>query len=99
MGDGEADAILPHLRKHICQSQGGKALELVDVHKEVSAFGWRCVGSAKGGKPNRRDEQSTEERGAIFADMTLGQIDQEDLALVHDAGGCANLFRAPLVSD
>src|SRR5947207_2722204 len=84
MGHGETNTILSKLREHVRQGQGGKALELVDVHEEVSAFGGRRVCPAKGGKPNGRDEQSAKERRAIFANIPLGQVYQEHLALVHN---------------
>jgi hypothetical protein len=53
MGYGEANTIFAKLRQHVCQGQGGKALELVDIDEEVSALGRRCVGPAKRGKPYR----------------------------------------------
>src|SRR5690348_15596268 len=65
MGHGEADAILAKFREHVCQGQGSKTLEFVDIDEEVSAFGRWCVGSTERCKPDGRDEQPAEERRAI----------------------------------
>jgi hypothetical protein len=93
MGHCEADTVLAKFREHVRQGKRGEALELVDVDEEFSALGCRCVGPAKCGKPNGRDEQPAKKRRAIFADVPLGQVDQENLALIHDPADVQVLFR------
>jgi Tripartite tricarboxylate transporter family receptor len=71
---GEADTIFAKLGEHVGKGQGGKALELVDVHEEVSAFGGRRVGPAERGKTNGRDKQAAKERRTVFADVSLAPV-------------------------
>jgi Potassium-transporting ATPase A subunit len=66
VGQGEANAILAKLREHVCQGQGRKALELVDVHEEGATLcGWR-IRPAKGRKADGRYEQAAQEGRAIL---------------------------------
>src|SRR6266478_2846396 len=84
VGQGEANSVLAKFRQHICQGQGGEALELIDVDEERATLRGRGIGSAERRKTNGRHEQTAKEGRAIRADMPLGQVDQEHLSLVHD---------------
>src|SRR5579883_2604113 len=85
MGHRKANTILPQFGEHVGDSQRREALKLVDVHEEVTAPLRHGVGPAKSSKPNRRHQQSAQQRRAIFANSALAEVHKKDLALIHDA--------------
>jgi hypothetical protein len=63
MGHSEAHSVLTKLRKHFGQSQGGKALEFVDVDEKVSSLGEQCIRTDCTRRP--RLLRGLAERGAL----------------------------------
>lgn len=84
MGKRQADAVLTELGQHRRQGERGEDLELVQVDEEGASLLLRQFGTGETGQRERRDQERAQERGRPFAHAALGEIDQEDLSLVHD---------------
>ncbi|SRR3990167_3603356 len=66
------------------KAPGGEVLELVDVEVEVAAVFFCLVDAVHGGKLDFGDEHGAKEGGVVFAKLALGEVGQENFALVHD---------------
>ena len=63
---------------------------------EYPAVMFRDVGAGEGGVGQASHQESTEEVGGTLAERALGEVDDEDAALVHHA---AQVDRAPGLGD
>ena len=62
----------------------GKAVILINDEVELAPAGLFEFGPRQGGNENLADENRAQERGVVLAELALGEIDQEDLALFHE---------------
>ena len=85
VGDGEIEAVFASFGENDSEGVGGEVLELVDVEVEGAAVGdVGDVGSGHGGELDFRDEEGAKDAGVVFADQTFREINDENLAFVHD---------------
>jgi hypothetical protein len=92
MREHQPHAVLAQFREHGRERERREVVELVEVHEEVGALILRTVGAAKGRPADACHEESAQESGAVAANTPLGEIHQEDLALVHDGAQVDRLF-------
>ena len=80
---GHAHFVFTQLGKHVGQRQRGERLELIDIKPMSPAVMLGNIGAAERRQPDGGDQEPTQERGAILAEFSFGEIDQQDLALIH----------------
>src|SRR4029079_2942244 len=78
----EPEAVLPELREHVHERERCEGLELVQVHEEWPPHFLRRVRSGKARQAEHRDEESAENHRRRFADLSFGEINDEDFAAV-----------------
>src|SRR5262249_31093879 len=94
MARHNADGVFPQLRGHGGEAPRREALELVEINEERTPLGRFHLGTTERGKRYSRDEESAQERGGILANLTSGQVHNEDLSLIHDPANLERLFWA-----
>ena len=86
MAQGEVEPIFPRFGKNGGEALGGEVLELIDEQIKVAALMLGLAVAGHGGELELRDEQGAEQVGFVVADLALGEVGDEDAALVHDKG-------------
>ena len=84
MGEGEPQAVLPGPRKELRHGSRRDLLALVGVEEEGPALLPLHLLPAHRDLVELGDEEASKERGVLFADRSLGEPGEKDLALVHD---------------
>ncbi len=83
VGESEGETILAQLGDHVSQRAGGEGVELVDVQEEGSAFRLRDRVTAKGRVGEAGEDHASEYIGDVAAQLSLGEVDDQDLSFVH----------------
>ena len=85
VGDGEIEAVFAGFGENDSEGVGGEVLELVDIEIEGATVGdVGDVGAGHSGELDFRDEEGAEDAGVVFADQPFREVDDEDLAFIHD---------------
>ena len=80
---GQAKAILARLRQNRFKRVGGKVLELIHEQAEVAALRLRNVSARHGRGLKLHHKHHTKELSWHLAQLTLRQVDEQNLAFVH----------------
>ncbi len=84
VGDDQGEAVLAGFAEGAGEAAGGEVLELVDVKAEVAAVGLWDVGTGHRSLLDAGDEQGSEQSRVVLAQAARAEIDDQDLAVVHD---------------
>ena len=83
--DNQVEAVFSGLGKNVGESLGGKVLELIDIKIKILAFFFRCIDAFHGRELDFGNKHAANEFGIVFANAPLGQVHDENLAVIHDA--------------
>ena len=86
MAQGEIEPVFPRLGEDGGEALGGEVLELIDEEEKVTALVLRLTIAGHGGELELRDEQGAEQVRLVMPDLALGEVREEDAALVHHKG-------------
>lgn len=86
MAQGEVEPVFPRLSQDGGEALGREVLELIDEEIKIAPLVLRLAVAGHGGELKLRDEQRAEQVGLVVADLALGEVREEDAALVHDKG-------------
>jgi hypothetical protein len=86
MAQGEVEPVFSRLGQDGGEGLRGEVLELIDEEIKIASLVLRLTVPGHGRELKLRDEQGAEQVGFVVADLALGQIGDEDAALVHDEG-------------
>ena len=83
VGQDEFEAEFTGLGKDLDKRSGSEVLELVDIKEEVAALFFGDMDAIHGGDLELADDHGAQEGGVVLPDFALGEIQDDDLALVH----------------
>lgn len=86
MAQGEIEPVFPRLGQDGGEALRGEVLELIDEEEEVASLVLGLTVAGHGGELELRDEQGAEQVRLVVADLALGEVGEEEAALVHDKG-------------
>src|SRR5439155_5158609 len=77
------DAVLPEFREHGGKALGREGVELIEVEKERTPTSFGFCRAAQASESNVGDQKRSHESRGVIPEPALGEIDNEDLSLVH----------------
>src|SRR5262249_18142929 len=80
----QVQAVLSRRAENVRERQRGEIVKFVHIEIEGPAPSFGQVSAAHGGQLDVSDEHRAQQAAIIFPDFSLGQVGDEDLALVHD---------------
>ncbi len=83
MSDDQRQIKFASLGENVSKRCCGKILELVHHKDEIAPLGFLDIHARHGAELDFSDQERAQQSGRILADAAFGNIDEEDLALVH----------------
>src|SRR5262245_18568670 len=78
------NAVLAQLRGHIYDSKRREGLKFIGVDVDWPPFAFAQRGACESGERQRSNDQAARKCSTVSADLSLGEIDDENFSLVHE---------------
>ena len=79
----EVEAKFAGFGKDLDKRSGSEVLKFIDVEKEVFSLFFGDMDTVHGGDLELADDHGAQKGGVVLPDFALGQIQNDDLALIH----------------